>query len=56
MRVIIEVSSCSDWTYSGLSKALGWEEAYKKANAGVRERKLGKRVQKCLKNTKMKFY
>ena len=61
MTVNVKVKYYSDWTFSGLSKAQGWEGMYKKAYVGVRELKLGRRfknVWKILKlsTSSIKFY
>ena len=45
MTVNIKAKSYSRWTFSGISKAQGWQGAYKKAYFGVREMKLGTPVQ-----------
>ena len=53
MTVTINANVIHIGLSKGLLKAQGWDGAYKKAYAGVREMKLGKRVWKRLKNTKI---
>ena len=44
MTVIIKANTIHIWLSKGLSKAQGWEGAYKRVYVGVREMKLAKRV------------
>ena len=55
MTLILKVNAIQDWTLKGALKSSGLGGGVlKKAYVGVREMKLGKRVQKRLKNTKIK--